>query len=201
MAVEHVEGPLLVLAGAGSGKTRVVTHRIAHLIDIGVLPSDILAVTFTNKAAEEMKTRIRALKNAQVLACTFHSLGARILRESIHLLGYDHNFAIYDQEDSEKLLKTCMQQLQMGDDKGMLKTVKAQISSAKNDLMTAEEIEKSNDPIFFQLFSLYQAKLKECNALDFDDLLYLPVRLLKEHESARSEYQLERGPLPEYFKF
>jgi DNA helicase-2/ATP-dependent DNA helicase PcrA len=189
MAVEHVEGPLLVLAGAGSGKTRVVTHRIAHLIDIGVLPSDILAVTFTNKAAEEMKTRIRSLKNAHVLACTFHSLGARILRESIHLLGYSPNFAIYDQEDSEKLLKTCMQQLQLDDDKGILKNLKTQISSAKNDLMAMEEIEKSNDLLFFQIFTLYQAKLKECNALDFDDLLYLPVQLLKEHESARREYQ------------
>src|SRR5580692_10037655 len=107
IAVNHVEGPLLVLAGAGSGKTRVVTHRIAHLIDLGILPSDILAVTFTNKAADEMKTRIRTLKNTQVLACTFHSLGARILRESIGVLGYKNDFTIYDEEDSEKLLKSC----------------------------------------------------------------------------------------------
>ncbi len=86
-AVQHVEGPLLVLAGAGSGKTRVVTYRIARLLDLGILPSDILAVTFTNRAAEEMRTRIRTLKNAQVLASTFHSLGARILRESINAFG------------------------------------------------------------------------------------------------------------------
>ncbi|HAB99869.1 MAG TPA: ATP-dependent DNA helicase, partial [Parachlamydiales bacterium] len=189
MAVEHVEGPLLVLAGAGSGKTRVVTHRIAHLLELGVLPSDILAVTFTNKAAEEMKSRIRVLKNAQVLACTFHSLGARILRESIHLLGYKNDFTIYDQEDSEKLLKACMQQLSLGDDKGTLRTLKGQISAAKNDLATESEAEEKNGSAFSRIFSLYQAKLKECNALDFDDLLYLPVKLLKEQENARTMYQ------------
>lgn len=188
MAVQHVEGPLLVLAGAGSGKTRVVTHRIAHLLEIGVLPSDILAVTFTNKAAEEMKSRIRILKNAQVLACTFHSLGARILRESIHLLGYDNNFVIYDQEDSEKLLKACMQQLSLGEDRGTLRTLKSQISIAKNNLATEEESE-TNHHLFAQVFALYQKKLKECNALDFDDLLYLPVKLLKECEEARLIYQ------------
>ncbi len=189
IAVEHVEGPLLVLAGAGSGKTRVVTHRIAHLLELGVLPSDILAVTFTNKAAEEMKSRIRVLKNAQVLACTFHSLGAKILRESIHLLGFKQDFTIYDQEDSEKLLKTCMQQLSLGDDKGTLRTLKGQISATKNDLATDSEAEEKNGSTFSRVFSLYQAKLKECNALDFDDLLYLPVKLLREHESARTLYQ------------
>ncbi|MBS0624609.1 MAG: UvrD-helicase domain-containing protein [Verrucomicrobia bacterium] len=184
-AVEHVEGPLLVLAGAGSGKTRVVTYRIAHLIDIGVLPSDILAVTFTNKAAEEMKSRIRSLKNSHVLACTFHSLGARILRESIHLLGYKNDFVIYDEEDSEKLLKTCMQQLQLGDEKGLLRTTRGQISSAKNSLTTPDKADRSFAPVY----SMYQSKLKECNAVDFDDLLYLTVRLLKENEEARKEYQ------------
>src|SRR5271156_6115895 len=134
-AVHHVEGPLLVLAGAGSGKTRVVTHRIAHLIDLGILPSDILAVTFTNKAADEMKTRIRTLKNAQVLACTFHSLGVRILRESIVSLGYKPDFTIYDEEDSEKLLKNCMEQLNLSGEKGLLRQLRLQISSAKNDLL------------------------------------------------------------------
>ena len=188
-AVEHIEGPLLVLAGAGSGKTRVVTYRIAHLLEMGVLPTDILAVTFTNKAAEEMKTRIRALKNVHVLACTFHSLGARILRESIHLLGYTSDFAIYDEEDSEKLLKTCIQGLGLDGDKGALRTLRAQISKAKNDLLSIEQANEENDPHFAQVFPLYQAKLKECNAVDFDDLLYLPVRLLKENESARQLYQ------------
>src|SRR5689334_3570258 len=108
IAVHHVEGPLFVLAGAGSGKTRVVTHRIAHLIDLWILPSDILAITITNKAADEMKSRIRILRNAHVLACTFHNLGARILRESIATLGFRPDFTIYDEEDSEKLLKSCL---------------------------------------------------------------------------------------------
>ena len=186
IAVNHVEGPLLVLAGAGSGKTRVVTHRIAHLIDLGILASDILAVTFTNKAADEMRSRIRSMKNAQVLACTFHSLGARILRESIHLLGYKNNFTIYDEEDSEKLLKNCLEQLQLNEEKGLLKEMRLQISSAKNSVHPPDE---KADQIFSTVYTLYQSKLKECNALDFDDLLYLTVQLLQQHEQARREYQ------------
>lgn len=186
-AANHVEGPLLVLAGAGSGKTRVVTYRIAHLIEIGILPSDILAVTFTNKAADEMRTRIRTLKNAQVLACTFHSLGARILRESISLLGYRSDFAIYDEDDSEKLLKTCLEQLRLTNEKGLLKQMRLEISNAKNNHLGPENT--SNAQPFQQVYALYQTKLKECNALDFDDLLYLTVKLLQEHESARKEYQ------------
>jgi len=186
-AVRHVEGPLLVLAGAGSGKTRVVTFRIAHLIDLGVLPSDILAVTFTNKAAEEMKSRIRSLKNAQVLACTFHSLGARILRESIGSLGYQTDFAIYDEEDSEKLLKNCLEQLGFGADKGIFKQIRHDISAAKNDLIGPDAFK--GDRLTQEAYSRYQTKLKECNALDFDDLLYLTVRLLQEDPSACNEYQ------------
>jgi DNA helicase-2/ATP-dependent DNA helicase PcrA len=186
-AVEHVEGPLLVLAGAGSGKTRVVTYRIARLIDLGILPSDILAVTFTNKAAEEMKTRIRTLKNAHVLACTFHSLGARILRESISHLGYKSDFAIYDEEDSEKLLKNCLEALNLGGEKGLLRQIRLQISSAKNDLIGPEEAR--GDKLFIESYSLYQKKLQECNAVDFDDLLFLTVKLLMENEAARREYQ------------
>ena len=187
IAVNHVEGPLLVLAGAGSGKTRVVTFRIAHLLDLGILPTDILAVTFTNKAADEMRTRIRTLKNVQVLACTFHSLGARILRESISLLGYRTDFTIYDQEDSEKLLKNCLEEMQLSSEKGILRQIRMAISSAKNDLLAPEDV--TTDLVTQQAFRLYQMKLKECNALDFDDLLYLPVKLFKEHEKARLEYQ------------
>ncbi len=187
IAVNHVEGPLLVLAGAGSGKTRVVTFRIAHLLELGVHPADILAVTFTNKAADEMRTRIRTLKNVQVLACTFHSLGARILRESIGLLGYRTDFTIYDQEDSEKLLKNCLEEMELSSEKSILKQIRMAISSAKNDLLGPEDI--TTDLVTQQAFSRYQMKLKECNALDFDDLLYLPVKLFKEHEKARLEYQ------------
>ncbi len=186
-AVHHIDGPLLVLAGAGSGKTRVVTHRIAHLIEIGIDPSQILAVTFTNKAAEEMRHRIRTLKNVHVLASTFHSLGARILRESIHALGYQPTFAIYDEEDSEKLLKNCLDQLGVGGDKALLKETRLYISSAKNDILSPEKIGKND--ILTQVYSLYQKKLKECNALDFDDLLFLTVKLLQEFEDIRKIYQ------------
>lgn len=185
LAVQHVEGPLLVLAGAGSGKTRVVTCRIARLLDLGILSSDILAVTFTNKAADEMRTRIRTLRNVQVLACTFHSLGARILRESIHALGYKQDFTIYDEEDSEKLLKGCIEQLQIPDEKGFSRTVRHQISAAKNDLISPDLAPKE----FAEIYMLYQRKLKECNALDFDDLLYLTVKLFQEHPDIRKIYQ------------
>ncbi len=185
-AADHVEGPLLVLAGAGSGKTRVVTHRIGHLIDLGILPTDILAVTFTNKAADEMRSRIRAMKNVQVLACTFHSLGARILRESIGALGYGRDFSIYDEEDSEKLLKSCLEQVGLGSEKGLLKEIRTGISSAKNGLVSPDQVKE--EPLR-KLYALYQKKLQECNAVDFDDLLYLTVRLMQEDERARAEYQ------------
>ncbi len=185
IAVQHVEGPLLVLAGAGSGKTRVVTYRIGRLIELGVLPSDILALTFTNKAAEEMKSRIRMRQNAHVLACTFHSLGARILRESIGALGRNSDFTIYDEEDSEKLLKTCLEQLQIPSEKGFLRKTRHQISAAKNDLIDPDHADRE----FAEIYRLYQQKLTECNAVDFDDLLYLTVQLLKEHEEVRKLYQ------------
>lgn len=186
LAANHVEGPLLVLAGAGSGKTRVVTHRISRLLDLGVPPSEILAVTFTNKAADEMKTRIRAMKNASVLACTFHSLGARILRESISLLGYRSDFTIYDEDDSEKLLKSCLEQLSLQDDKGLLKEMRGEISTAKNELQEPSQIK---DSLTSQAYTLYQKRLQECNALDFDDLLYLTVRLMQKDETTRTRYQ------------
>ena len=180
-AANHVEGPLLVLAGAGSGKTRVVTCRIAKLIENGVNPSEILAVTFTNKAAQEMRHRIRAETHAQILATTFHSLGARILREAITPLGYRNDFAIYDEEDSEKLLKSCLK-----DQKELFKQMRSQISAAKNRV---EEPENAEDALFGQIYALYQAKLRECNALDFDDLLYLTVKLLQQNEAARTLFQ------------
>ncbi|HEV7737521.1 MAG TPA: UvrD-helicase domain-containing protein [Chlamydiales bacterium] len=188
-AASHVEGPLLVLAGAGSGKTRVVTQRIVRLIDLGVPPSDILAVTFTNKGAGEMRSRIRALKNAQVLTCTFHSLGARILRESISYLGYRSDFAIYDEEDSEKLLKNCFEQLQFAPEKGVLKDIRNQISSAKNSLLDPDKVNALENQLLAKVYPVYQNALKSCNALDFDDLLYLTVKLLQQEPKARQEYQ------------
>jgi len=188
VAVNHVEGPLLVLAGAGSGKTRIVTYRVAHLLDLGVPASEILAVTFTNKAAAEMRERIYQLTHKNPLTCTFHSLCARILRESIHALGYTRDFVIFDEDDSEKVLKECLTSLNIKDEKGMLKSIKLQISAAKNDLVSSDQISK-DDELVAQVYKLYQAKLKEYNALDFDDLLYLTVYLFRTFPEILQTYQ------------
>jgi DNA helicase II / ATP-dependent DNA helicase PcrA len=190
-AVEHVDGPLLVIAGAGSGKTRVVTYRVARLLEIGILPTDILAVTFTNKAAEVMKKRIRDLQGKEILSCTFHSLGARILRESISTLGYRSDFTIYDEEDSENVVKSCIESMPEKEEKGIVKSIKLFISSSKNDLLSPSDAKATspNERFLSDMYSLYQAKLKEANAVDFDDLLYLSVKLLQENEKARTEYQ------------
>jgi DNA helicase-2/ATP-dependent DNA helicase PcrA len=188
LAVNHVEGPLLVLAGAGSGKTRIVTYRVAHLLEMGVPSSEILAVTFTNKAADEMRSRILNLAHQSVLTCTFHSLCARILRESIHALGYTRDFTIYDEEDSEKVLKECLTALNLYEEKGLLKTVRLQISQAKNALKDPELLLQEDERLH-GIFQLYQRKLKESNALDFDDLLFLAVDLLRKHPDILEGYQ------------
>jgi len=192
IAVEHVDGPLLVIAGAGSGKTRVVTFRIVNLIRNGIHPSQILGLTFTNKAAEEMKERVRKLTHANVLVCTFHSLGARILRESIGALGYPRDFTIYDEEDSLKVLKECLDSISLK--KGEIKMIRSLISKTKNDLADPTQLEfpdladftKSQ---FLNAYALYQQRLKESGALDFDDLLYLTVKLFREHPHILEMYQ------------
>ncbi|MGL5626136.1 MAG: ATP-dependent helicase [Candidatus Rhabdochlamydia sp.] len=188
IAATHIEGPLLVLAGAGSGKTRVVTCRIAHLLKIGVPPSEILAVTFTNKAANEMRQRIFQLTQEVILTCTFHSLCARILRESITHLNYKKDFTIYDEEDSEKVIRECLKSLGLKEEKATLKTLKMQISQAKNALTQPEHIPLDEKPLH-QVYGMYQQKLKEYNALDFDDLLYLTVCLLKSNKPVLDIYQ------------
>lgn len=188
IAATHIEGPLLVLAGAGSGKTRVVTYRIAHLLKVGVPPSEILAMTFTNKAADEMRQRIFQLTQEIILACTFHSLCARILRESIMHLGYRKDFTIYDEEDSEKVIKECVKTLGLKEEKALLKTLKAQISQAKNALTSPENI-PADEKLLHQVYGMYQQKLKEYNALDFDDLLYLTVCLFKSNKQILDMYQ------------
>lgn len=194
-AVHSLEGPFLILAGAGSGKTRVVTYRIAHLIERGIPPSKILAVTFTNKAAGEMKHRVHELTHHSVLICTFHSLGARILRESIHVFpGYNRNFVIYDEEDSLKVIRGCIESLQLEDQKIEAKAIKNLISQAKNALKTPEEVgefdtETIAEEHFPKLYALYQQRLNEYNAVDFDDLLFLPVRLFKEFPHILEMYQ------------
>lgn len=184
-AVQHHDGPLLVLAGAGSGKTRVVTERIVRLIESGVCPSKILGVTFTNKAAGEMNERVQQATDCQVLISTFHSLGARILRESIGALGYRPSFQIYDEEDSSKLLMECLKQLDFADSKVHLKNFRWMISQTKNDGSPPKDAHKR----FPEVYEMYQSKLKACNAVDFDDLLYLPLKLFATDEGALEYYQ------------
>lgn len=193
-AIEHIEGPLLVLAGAGSGKTRIVTHRIAYLLSLGVPSSEILAVTFTNKAASEMKDRIQALSSQFVLTSTFHSLGARILRESIHHLGFENNFVIYDEDDVYKLLKECLKTIDIKDEKTLLKSLRQCISHAKNSLISPDELKQnsfeSQDILILKdVYKLYEQKLKTNNALDFDDLLYKTVKLFRSNEDVLTSYQ------------
>ena len=192
-AVNHIDGPLLVLAGAGSGKTRVVTYRIARLIESGIPPSRILAVTFTNKAAGEMRERIHALlpRFDYPTISTFHSLGVRILRESIRHLGYASNFTIYDEEDSNKLLRGCLQSVGISKE---AKTFRVLISNAKNALQGPSDVDVSDLPYpikktFPEVYSLYQQRLREANALDFDDLLYLTVSLFQKHPDVLAYYQ------------
>lgn len=193
-AVETINGPLLVVAGAGSGKTRVVTYRIVRLLQKGIPPYRILGLTFTNKAANEMKERVRKLTNNQVLITTFHSLGARILRESIQTLGYPQDFTIYDEEDSEKLLRSCLHDIFLEDKKSDFKVLRALISKAKNDFAPLEQIDTQGlspylEKLFPSLYQAYQTRLKEAQAVDFDDLLYLPVRLFHEHPEILEMYQ------------
>lgn len=194
IAADTVEGPLLVLAGAGSGKTRVVTVRIVNLLKAGVPASEILGLTFTNKAALEMKERVQKLTHSNVLICTFHSLGARILRESIHHLGYQSTFTIYDEDDVEKLMKTCINAIPDAPQKLDLRILKGMISKAKNSLVKQDETvpfrQKSpEEAIFPTLYATYQSKLKDYNALDYDDLLFLTLRLFQEYPLVREYYQ------------
>lgn len=194
-AVNAIEGPVLVLAGAGSGKTRVVTFRIALLIEMGVDPWQILGLTFTNKAAEEMRERIHMLiGKSSPLLCTFHSLGARILRESIHALGYSRDFTIYDEDDAEKVIQACLLELEIKDKKMDVKTFRNLISRAKNALQQPGDIKVDSmsspaEEYLSKVYELYQTKLKHYNAVDFDDLLFLVVRLFREHPNILEQYQ------------
>ena len=196
-AVLTLEGPVLVLAGAGSGKTRVVTTRIAYLIENGVPPSKILGVTFTNKAAGEMRDRVQKMTQSHVLICTFHSLGARVLRESIGALGYPRNFTIYDEEDVDKLIKVCLAELEFKDKKMESKPFRHLISQAKSDMLMPDQADASARPdleeAFPKVYALYQQKLAHFHAVDFDDLLFLTVKLWQEHPEILAHYQ-ERWP-------
>jgi DNA helicase II / ATP-dependent DNA helicase PcrA len=181
-AVTHFEGPLLILAGAGSGKTRVITRRVAWLLQQGVRPSNILAITFTNKAAGEMKARVEALiPGNRVWISTFHSLGARLLRQYGERIGLNRNFTIYDTDDRNKIVKLALEAERIG----------AAISKAKNQLLPPDRYAASGSDFFTntvaQVYGIYQKKMREANGLDFDDLLYVPALTLKLNDEIRAE--------------
>jgi DNA helicase II / ATP-dependent DNA helicase PcrA len=196
-AVLHTEGPLLVIAGAGSGKTRVLTHRVAHLISaIGVKPNEILAITFTNKAAGEMRERLMTMLGPVARAIwilTFHSACGRILRSEAERLGYKSNFTIYDSADQVRLVKQCLEELEKDPKRFVPRGVHAQISNAKNQLVTpamyAERISSFYDQTIAEAYELYQRKLAASNAVDFDDMLMLTVQILENFPDARKHWQ------------
>jgi DNA helicase-2/ATP-dependent DNA helicase PcrA len=193
-AVLHGAGPLLILAGAGSGKTRVITHRIGHLIrERGVRPVNILAVTFTNKAAKEMAERVRSLLGSDdiPLVATFHATCGRILRKEIHQLGYDQNFVIYDDKDSERLLKELLKELDLDEKRFPPKTVGARIDDCKNRGLWPDELPVGDlwDQRFSRIYAAYQDRLKRCNALEFGDLLLLTVRLFEQQPTVLARWQ------------
>ncbi|WP_418293007.1 DNA helicase PcrA [Megasphaera sp.] len=196
-AVKHTEGPLLITAGAGSGKTKVLTCRIAHLLELGVAPYRILAITFTNKAAKEMKERVTNLVGAQadsIWLSTFHSFCAKLLRFEVDgFHGYTRNFTIYDSSDQLVLVKDCLKKLNLDDKQFTPRSVLGTISSAKNVLMDAKAFAAKASDFYEQkvadVYAMYQEKLRENNAVDFDDLLFLAVRLLQENKEVREKYQ------------
>jgi DNA helicase II / ATP-dependent DNA helicase PcrA len=196
-AVLHSEGPLLILAGAGSGKTRVLTHRIAHLVGTGqAQPGEILAITFTNKAANEMRERVGALlgrRSRAMWVMTFHSACARILRAEAERLGYTRGFTIYDEADSVRLVKNCIEELDIDPKRFPPRGIKRQISDAKNQLLDAEAYRLKVDSFFEQtaadVYELYEPRLHGGNAMDFDDLLFRSVNLFELFPEVRDRYR------------
>ena len=196
-AVLYNEGPLLILAGAGSGKTKVLTTKIAYLIkEKNISPYEILAITFTNKAAKEMKERVENLIGEEarfIQISTFHSFGLKLLRENCKTLGYDSNFVIMDSDDSLVIVKKIMKDLNYDIKQFSPKAVKNKISSCKNELMTPNDYEKyvagDFDQIILDVYRKYEEKLKSSNAVDFDDLLLLPIKLFRKHKDILEMYQ------------
>ena len=201
-AVEYIDGPSLVIAGAGSGKTRVLTYKIAYLLSKGMKPWSIMALTFTNKAAREMKERIGRLVGddlAQHLYMgTFHSIFSRILRAEAEHIGFNNNFTIYDETDSRSLIKAIVKEMGLDDKSYKPAAVHARISMAKNNLVSAESYasdaaifeqnKRAQMPEVGKIFLAYVQRCKQANAMDFDDLLVLTHRLFREHEEIRQKY-------------
>ena len=201
-AVEYIDGPSLVIAGAGSGKTRVLTYKIAYLLNLGMKPWSIMALTFTNKAAREMKERIGRLVGddlAQHLYMgTFHSIFSRILRAEVEHIGFNNNFTIYDEADSRSLIKAIVKEMGLDDKSYKPAAVHAKISMAKNNLVSAESYasdaaiyeqnKRAQMPEVGKIFLAYVQRCKQANAMDFDDLLVLTHQLFREHEEIRQKY-------------
>ena len=201
-AVEYTDGPQLVIAGAGSGKTRVLTYKIAYLLHSGMKPWNILALTFTNKAANEMKSRIGNLIGHDAVHLlqigTFHSVFSRILRVEAELLGYNSNFTIYDEADSRSLIKSIIKEMGLDDKLYKPAGVHNKISMAKNRLITdvlynsdKEAIRRDQEarvPMVGAIYAAYARQCKQSNAMDFDDLLLLTYRLFNEHDDIRTKY-------------
>ena len=192
-AVLHKNGPMLVLAGAGSGKTKVLTSRIAYLIEEGVSPINILAITFTNKAAREMKERVVGLIGHDanyIQISTFHSLGLKIIKENYEFLGYEKNFIILDSDDTLTVVKKLMKDLNMNPKYYNARDIRGKISSAKNELVTPEQFQKIEfDEKIVTLYKKYCEKLKQGNSVDFDDLLILPIKLFQLSPNILTYYQ------------
>lgn len=193
-----VEGPVLILAGAGSGKTRVLTHRMAHMIeDLNIFPYKVLAITFTNKAAKEMQERVHALigdKANDMWISTFHSTCVRILRREIEKLGYKRNFTIYDSSDQKTLVKECMKVLSINDKEITENEIMSKISKAKDNMQSADSYYREHEHNFrekkiAEVYKMYQKRLKENNALDFDDLICKTVELFKKNPETLEFYQ------------
>ena len=201
-AVEYIDGPSLVIAGAGSGKTRVLTYKIAYLLSQGMKPWSIMALTFTNKAAKEMKERIGKLVGddlAQHLYMgTFHSIFSRILRAEAEHIGFNNNFTIYDESDSRSLLKAIIKEMGLDDKTYKPAAVHARISMAKNNLVTAEAYDsdpaileqnkRAKMPAIGKIYVAYVQRCRQANAMDFDDLLMLTFQLFRDHEEIRQKY-------------
>ncbi len=195
--VLQTEGPVLVVAGAGSGKTRALTRRVAHLIATqGAKPNEILAITFTNKAAGEMRARLEDLLGNVARAIwilTFHAACGRILRREAPRLGYKSNFTIYDQADQVRLTKDCLEELERDPKRFVPRGIHAQISNAKNELVSPEEyaqrVQSFYDQTVADVYALYQRRMLGSNAMDFDDLLMLTVEVLERFPEARKRWQ------------
>src|SRR5437588_3501783 len=200
LAVETIKGPVLILAGAGTGKTRVITYRIGHMIASGISPANILAVTFTNKAAREMQERVNKLvprrrarrseespKEERPTICTFHSLCVRILRQHIDKLGYKRNFVIYDEADQLSAIKKIMARVSDKTEKYEIPQVLAELSHLRTGSKGA--VGSKEQDMAVHIRGHYESALRACNAVDFDDVILLPLQLFSEHPHELMAYR------------